>query len=358
MIDNDLISKYAYLDKSAMLARVFSYPNDLKDAVSRYSGLKLQFEVPKPLKGITIAGMGGSFIGAFFLQDLLQDKWELPLFAIKDICLPAFIDRHHLLVAVSYSGNTEETIRIIVEACKKGVPTVAVTSGGLIAEHAEKLGYPVVKLPPGLAPRAAFPYILTALTAIMDYVIPSTNLTQSVAEAASFLERHCDNLLHIALDLSEWMLQNYLTNRLLVVYGYRPYLSACYRLKTQINENAKFHVFFSELPESNHNEIMGWEAPSNLFTLTVRANEEPPHLRYRMEFLLKLWSERGVPFREVRPAKGNRLEELISLFYIFDLASVLLALKRGVDPTPVETISQLKKYLDIRINLRDVLKLL
>lgn len=355
MSRNDLASRFAELDKSGMLARVRSYPNDLRSAASKYA--KLEVEVPEPLKGVVAAGVGGSFIGALALQDLLYDRLRLPIHAIKEMELPAFVDKHYLFVAISYSGNTEETIRVVAEACRRGAPTIAVTSGGLIAEHARKLGFQVVWLPPGLPPRAAFPYILSALAAVIDTIDPSLNLIQSVTEAARHLEQNDEELTRLAVELSDWMLQGYSSGRLLVAYAYRPYLSAGYRLKTQINENAKLHAFFSEIPESNHNEIMGWEAVSPLFALLVRAPHEPPEIRHRLEFLIDVWSSRGVPFREIRSLEGSRLERLISLFYTFDLASVFLALKRGVDPTPVETISQLKKHLDARIKLRELFTL-
>lgn len=352
-MNGELPPGYSELDKSGMLNRVLSYFRDLEEAVHKYSGTKLEVEIPDPLGSVIVTGMGGSFIGALFLHDLLHDSWQTPIFALKELALPAFVDKHHLLIAVSYSGNTEETIRVLVEARRRGVPSVAVTSGGLIAEYADKLSYQVIRLPSGLAPRAAFPYILTALAAVFDAIDSSLKLVKSIGSSALNLVRHCDTMQRSATELAGWMLQNYTAHRLPIIYAYRPYLSAGYRFKTQINENAKLHAFFSEIPESNHNEIMGWETESNLFTAIIR-DDESPQLQYRIEFLLDLWRRRGIPFKEIKPHGGNRLENLLSLFYISDLTSVLLALKRAIDPTPVETISQLKKFLDTRIDVRRI----
>jgi len=351
-----LLPRYSNLDRGGMLKRVLTYFADLEDAAQRYKDTRLEREIPDPLHGVIVTGMGGSFIGALFLQDLLYDSWRTPILALREITLPAFADKRHLLVAVSYSGNTEETIRVLVEARRRGIPVVAVTSGGLMAELAEKLSYQLVRLPSGLAPRAAFPYMVTALAAILDALDPSLRLVDSIKRSSLNLAQCGSDMQRHALELADWMLNNYGANRLPIIYAYRPYLSAGYRFKTQINENAKLHAFFSEIPESNHNEIMGWESPSNLFTVVIRA-EEPPHMLHRMEFLLDLWSKRGIPYREVKPLGGSRLEKLLSLFFTLDLTSVLLALKRDVDPTPVETISQLKKYLDSRINIRSSLDL-
>lgn len=346
---------YAQIDRGAMLPRVLSYFDDLKKASASYAALSLEASVPEPLKGLVVSGMGGSFIGALFLQDALYDKWRVPIYALREMSLPAFVDEHYLVIAVSYSGNTEETIRVVSEARRRGAPIIVVTSGGLLGEYSGKLGYQVVKLPPGLPPRAAFPFMLPALAAILDSIDPTLRLVKTIAESASRLEGCFDNLQHMAADFSEWMLRNYSAGRLPVVYSYRPYYSAGYRLKTQINENAKLHAFFSEIPESNHNEIMGWETPSNLFVVVIRSTKEPPELMHRLEFLVDLWRKLDVAFREVKPLGENRIQELLSLFFTFDLASVLLAVKRNVDPTPVETISMLKRHLDNYVNLRELL---
>mgnify|MGYP001772807576 CR=1 FL=1 len=355
MSRKDLVAEYAHIDRGAMLPRVLSYFDDLRDASASYSALSLEVSVPEPMKGLVVSGMGGSFIGALFLQDLLHDRWRVPILALREMSLPAFVDEHYLVIAVSYSGNTEETIRVVAEARRRRAPTIVVTSGGLLGESSSKLGYQVVKLPPGLPPRAAFPFMLPALAALLDSIDPSLGLVKTIAESASSLKGSIDSLQRAAVELSEWMLSNYSAGRLPVVYAYRPYYSAGYRFKTQINENAKLHAFFSEIPESNHNEIMGWETPSNLFAVVIRSPSEVPELLHRLEFLVDLWSRLGIAFREVKPLGKNRVQELLSLFFVFDLASVLLAVKRGVDPTPVETISKLKKYLDGHVNLRELL---
>jgi len=349
-----LVAQYAHLDKGGMLSRVLSYPEDLERGVNSYADLRLEISVPHPLEGVVVAGMGGSFIGALFLQDLLGDRWQTSIHAIRDMSLPAYVNSNYLVIAVSYSGNTEEIIRVLAEALRRGAPVIAVASGGLMAKYSERLRYPLVRLPPGLAPRAAFPYIISALSAILDQIDPSLNLLKSIEDSSRALMAARERLIGESLELSEWMIANY-SSRFLVVYAYRPYVSAGYRLKTQINENAKLHAFFSELPEANHNEIMGWESPSNVFTLAIRARSEPPEVLHRMEFLLDLWRSRGIEFREVVAEGDGRAQELLRLFFKFDLASVLLALKRGVDPTPVETISQLKRHLDARINVEDIL---
>ncbi|MCC6039565.1 MAG: bifunctional phosphoglucose/phosphomannose isomerase [Thermofilum sp.] len=360
MKPEELLRKYLdpSVDRSGMLELVLRLPDNLASALREYGRLAstLDGRLPKRPRGVVIAGMGGSFIGGLFVQDALYDACDIPVLPLRETELPAFVNKEYLVIAVSYSGNTEETIRVLLEAFKRKTHLAAVASGGLLEEAALKTGIPFVKLPAGIPPRAAFPFMCAALAVLLDSVQESPRLMGELEKAANYLKEVSDLALDESEALSRWMFEQYSSGKMLVVYSYRPYLSAGYRLKTQINENAKLHAFFSEIPESNHNEIMGWEGQTALFALLLRAGGEPPYIRYRLEFLRELLSSRGVAVREVVPRGETRVQELLYLFYAFDIASVLLSLMRGVDPTPVETISRLKKYLDERINIREELE--
>jgi len=356
----ELLCKYSNpsLDRSGMLELVLQFPDNLADALKECEQLAhtIESKLPKRPQGVVVAGMGGSFIGGLFAQDALYDTYSVPLIPLREAGLPAYVGKDYLVIAVSYSGNTEETIRVFLEALRRKIPLVAMASGGLLEEAALEAGVPFVKLPAGMPPRAAFPFMCAALAVLLDSVQGSSKLAGELREAVEHLRKVSDSALHESEALSRWMLEQYLAGKLLVIYSYRPYLSAGYRLKTQVNENAKLHAFFSEIPESNHNEIMGWEGQTGLFALLLRTKREPPYIHYRLEFLKELLSSKGVAVREVVARGETRVQELLYFFYVFDLASVLLSLMRGVDPTPVETISKLKKYLDERIDLKGEIK--
>jgi len=356
----ELLRKYSNssVDKSGMLELVLSFPEKLADALREYEKLApaLDGKLPKKPRGVVIAGMGGSFIGGLFAQDALYDTCDVPILPLRESELPAFVNREYLVVAVSYSGNTEETIRVFLEAFRRKTPLAVIASGGLLEKAALQVGTPFIKLPAGLPPRAAFPFMCAALAVLLDSVQDSFKLISKLEKAAEHLRGASSLALGEGEALSKWMLEQYRSGKLLVVYSYRPYLSAGYRLKTQINENAKLHAFFSEIPESNHNEIMGWEGQTGLSALLLRSYREQPYMRYRLEFLRELLLNKGVAVREITPRGETRVEELLYYIYTFDVASVLLSLMRGVDPTPVETISKLKKYLDERINIGEELQ--
>lgn len=344
-----LYAPYIGVDTHGMLSRVLSLPVDLRESVERYSAIGREISIYKVPEGIVITGMGGSFIGGLFLQDALYETSRKLIIPLRETSLPSGIDDRYLLIAVSYSGNTEETIRVVFEAHQKKIPLIAVTSGGLLAKLAEKWKIPLVEIPSGFQPRAAFPHMCAALAAIVETSGLASGLLSSLKNTASFLE----NNMHLILDrsdmLARWLSEQYKAGNFPIIYSYRPYLSAGYRLKTQINENAKLHAFYSEIPESNHNEIMGWEGPFKFSVVLVRTTGEPDYIYHRIEFLRELLRNRGVEHTEVQALGENHLQKLLSLFYTFDVASILLALLRGVPPAPTTTIDNLKKYLEERI---------
>jgi len=120
-----------------------------------------------------------------------------------------------------------------------------------------------------------------------------------------------------------------------------------------VNENAKYHAFFAELPEADHNEIMGWEGAlaAKYHPVLVRGSEEPSEIAVILDFWKRVFKERSIEYSEMKSSGGGRLSELLELLVSVDLASYVLALLLGVDPTPVGTISRLKKTMDERLNL-------
>ncbi|MHB9303110.1 bifunctional phosphoglucose/phosphomannose isomerase [Thermofilum pendens] len=350
------------VDKLGMLVQAVTFPESLMHGIGAYSRLHklLHSKIPVSPKGIVVSGMGGSFIGGLFLQDVLYSRAKVPLILLRDTYLPAFVDENYLLVAVSYSGNTEETIRVVAQATQAKVPVVAVTSGGLLQRFAEKYGLPVVSLPMGLPPRAAFPYMACALSAIVEVAIGEANLLSEIESCAENLSARRDEVFSRASESAENVKSLVEKGLTPLVYSYRPYISAGYRFKTQLNENAKIHAFYADLPEANHNEIMGWSSPlaGKFFAVLIRGREEPFYMDARISFLRELFETQGIPFLEQKPVfDAPHTCELLQLIYMLDLVSVAVALKMGVDPTPVDTITKLKKVLDARINLKEELGL-
>ncbi len=346
----------ASVDKERMANRIFSYPEDIRDALDRYWRIDLGLD--REISNITVVGMGGSAIGGVFLQDYFFDTSSIPIIYLRDFSLPSYAGKNSLIVVVSYSGNTEETLRVFASSLASGSQIVVVTSDGLIGEIAQRRKIPVLWLPKGLQPRASFPYMSVALLRIVSSVLHhSSKLGDKILECANTLQQSRE-------DIAREIVKSYLPGierdakfgKTPLIYSYRPYISPGYRLKTQLNENAKIHAFYGDFPEVNHNEIMGWKEDSSKrwFILFLRSIDEKDFIKHRIDFLKALWEDLGVRLYEIFAKSDSKLCRLYEFFFKVDMLSVVLALKLGQDPTPVYTISRLKEYLKERINLQDI----
>jgi len=347
------------IDKGRMSERIYRYPEDLVDALRLYGGIEVSVNNDDVDK-VVIAGMGGSAIGGIFLQDLFFDQLEVPIILVREMSLPRFVDEKSLVLAVSYSGNTEETLRVFSSAVKSRAHIISVTSDGIMSEVSGRLGIPTVKLPGGLQPRASFPYMSVALISILQKAgLVDEKILGEIESCARHLREKRDVMFECAVRGElRGLVDEIVGGKIPIVYSYRPYISPGYRFRTQLNENAKIHAFYGDFPEVNHNEIMGWdkESAKEFVTVFLRGSEEKDYIKYRIEFLEEFWSQLGLKSYKIRVEGSSKLCELYELFFTVDVISVVVALTQGVDPTPVDTISLLKRYLGKRIDTRAIIK--
>ena len=263
--------------------------------------------------------------------------------------LPGFVGPRSIVAAVSYSGATEETLAAVLQAERAGATVFAITSGGSLAQAAERGG---VLVPRGLAPRAALGYLMLPLLAALErwkLVGPCGKEVEAAAEALDTLAGDCapdvPTLRNPAKRLAEQ-----LAGRVPAVYAASPWLeAAARRWKCQFNENSKTLATWSVFPELNHNETVGWGAPPELagrFAVVMLLDgAEPAHLAQRIRLTTDLALGPAADVHEVRARGTGRLARLLSLVSMGDLVSVYLAYLRGIDPTPVEIIATIKQKL-------------
>jgi len=348
---DELAGKY---DRSRMLKLIMSMPEDWERAVSEYEGVEYpdRGAYVEP-NNIVVLGMGGSAIGGDFVSNYLYDKLNVPFVVSRSFSPPPFVSKETLVIAVSYSGNTEETLRSLLHSIERGASVVLVTSDGLMEKLAERKSLPVYRLPKGRPPRAAIPYMVAVILWVLDragvYEFPreeAGKVALTLRNVREELRREEERVLSIVEGIER---------RIPLIYSYKPYSAAGFRFKTQLNENAKIHAFYAELPEANHNEIVGWEGyvGDRYVVFFIRGREEPDYLRHRVEYWGMLLKSRGVPSHEIRGEGKSRLPEMMSLVFKVDLLSCALALLKGVDPTPIATISGLKKYVEDRVHFKE-----
>jgi glucose/mannose-6-phosphate isomerase len=300
--------------------------------------------------GVVVCGMGGSAIGADILRACLPE-WPLPYEVVRGYELPAWVGSRTLVLACSYSGNTEETLACLAAALDRQSRAVCVTSGGTLAAMARERGLPLVVVPGELQPRAAVGYLAMSLAAALASTGLVANFAAQVDEASALLSAmvaELDPAVPAAANVAKALAAR-LHGRLTVVYGAGLTAPAARRWKGQINENAKALAFFAELPELDHNELMGWTSQPELSAQTAAVLLVDPaadqRLRRRFEFTAEYLREHLATVEVVTAGGESRLARLASTNYLGDWVSYYLALLYAVDPTPVAAIEAFKQRL-------------
>ncbi|HEY8108415.1 MAG TPA: bifunctional phosphoglucose/phosphomannose isomerase [Patescibacteria group bacterium] len=299
-------------------------------------------------KQVVFCCMGGSATGAGLLGDYLAPDLKIPYWVHRDYDVPGFVGKDTLVICVSHSGTTEETLSGYDEAKRRGAMLAAVTTGGELAKRAKADGAVLVKYESGLQPRAAVPQVLGVLLRTMVTLGLADDHEDTVREAVAHLrqvaETVSDTHNHAAADLAARM-----HGKIPVIYGSGLTAETARRLKGQVSENAKQTAAWEVVPEENHNALVGLEFPEELrdrvVFVTLRTGYEHPRDGLRFEFLDSALASRGLPGATLRGTGPNRLAHLLTVVFLGDLASILLAGKNGVDPTPVDIIDELKSYL-------------
>jgi glucose/mannose-6-phosphate isomerase len=335
-------------DPGGMLGEVAGAGGQARAALGRAGAAPLAGPLPEV---VVVAGMGGSGVAGDLLAALAFASSAVPVLAVKGDRLPAFVGPGTLLVAVSYSGGTAETLSAAEQGLAAGARLVAVASGGALAELAQAHGSPLVAVeaPPGRSPRAALWSLLVPVCAAAAAAGVLPPLGDQVLAAADALDAEASALGPAAPTDANPAKQAALRllDRLPVAWGSGQLGAvAAARLRTQCNENAKVPVVSSALPEANHNDVMGLEGgPGPWRALVLLRDEAGEHERDGRRIAAAL-EALEVADPVVRLAgEGPDLVRLARLTAFTDFTSVYLAVARGVDPTPIRTIDRVKAAL-------------
>jgi glucose/mannose-6-phosphate isomerase len=358
----DNIDEIKKIDQSNMLSFCVQAPEQYGNAAKLASQFKISY--PKP-EAIIVAGMGGSAIGGELLKDWARDRVTVPIDVCREYHLPAYANKNTLVVATSYSGETEETLSVFLEALRRRCMVTCISSGGAMTEFAEKLSIPHLVVPGGMPPRATLPYLFLPLLGILMKMGLAREVDTEFSENIRVLKQVssensperplCDNL--------SKKLASKVNGTVPTVYGFGFYRAVAQRLKTQFNENSKNPAKWESFPELNHNEIVGWEQARELAkcfsVIFIRDAEEPKEIRERIEFTKEIINKGAGKLFELWSSGKSSLTRMSSVICVGDFTSVYLAVVRGIDPTPVRTIASLKERLKkTRVKEKTVLELL
>ena len=335
----DLAARIGEQDSGDQLEAALSLPDHLRDALWRVSSAKLE---SMDSTGLLVCGMGGSAIGGDLAAAAMGTRLIRPLDVIRGYGVPSWTPPDRVIFCSSYSGNTEETLACYDAAEAVGARRIVATTGGSLGEAARRDGVPVIGMPAGLQPRAAVGYTFAIAAEVAALVGAGDAIRTEIDSSAAHLEAVKDSLLSLAHSLAER------------IYGSTPLIYGCgltvpiaYRWKCQINENAKLPAFDHQLPEMDHNEIVGWQcADEGAHTAVfLEDDDQHPRERQRIELTAELIGDKAQDVIRLTTEGDTRTERLLWSVMLGDLVSLELAARAGADPTPVAVIEDLKDRL-------------
>ena len=301
---------------------------------------------------IVIAGMGGSGIGGDVAKAVTGAYASCPIIVHRGYTLPAFVSSQTLFIAVSYSGNTEETLLSVESAFAQGARILAVTSGGKLKGFAETHNLPCVIIPSGQPPRASLGYLLMPILSIfarLGFTL-DLDLQSDLEEAVALLTKLAEDFRPETPESQPKQLAQVLHRKLPIIYAPQELEAIAMRWKGQMNENGKSLAYYSVYPEMNHNEIEGWKHPSALthqcHVIQLRDPIAPSQTQRRMDITAELIQPHTAGITQVHSSGNSLLARLLSLITIGDWTSYYLAILYEQNPTPVERIEELKRRLE------------
>lgn len=326
-----------------MLRLIFSLPEQLLKGYQM--GKEASFLSRRRFENVAIIGMGGSAIGGDIVRTIILQESSLPILVWRDYQIPPIINNKTLGFFVSYSGNTEETLCAYKEAKKRGSEVVAITSGGILAQEADKDGFLTIEVPKGMPPRSAIGFLTMPILGVLNKLRLSRSYEEDVVEASKILSKKMEVWRRRAVNISQRLYNMlpfvYSTSRLLDVVAYR--------WRCQLNENAKVLCHTGELPEQRHNEIMGFGAPDfvtrRIILIALVDQMTHPRNLFGMKLMLSLIKEDLGGTIWIKSEGVSPLSRIFSTIVVGDLVSVALAKRRKVDPVSIPRIDKLKEAL-------------
>lgn len=338
------------LDSQNMLRPIRELPMQIQCAWQQvHESVELPTSRPT---NVVILGMGGSAIGGDIARSLIAEHSPIPIIVHRDYGVPACVGEHSLVIAVSYSGNTEETLSGFDAAVERSAQVFAIAAGGELINRASKCKVPYYKFNYETQPRAALGYLLTPILAVFNstgiYSIDDS-LISEVVQRMREEQVHWDADTAVESNPAK-QLAHMLVGYIPVVCASSPLTVVARRWKTQLNENANCACFFEELPELCHNMVEGLGYPralgDRIFVLMLRSQFAHERNRLREEIVLDLLGYSNIPHRTITmPNATHPLIEVLHAIMLGDYVSYYLALLHRVEPTEIINIDYLKARL-------------
>jgi glucose/mannose-6-phosphate isomerase len=334
-----------------MLDRIHEVPRTCQQAWQ----MAMAFDLPgdySQIDKVVVLGMGGSAIGGDLTASLLALESNQPIIVQRQYDLPAFVDDRTLVIASSYSGNTEETLSAFGQALKTGCKKLVITTGGKLKEIARENNLPIFSFQYRAQPRAALAFSFLPILAFMQKLGIIRDKADDVAEMVEALEKLAQEINETAptAENRAKQLAGELSGHLPVIYGGGITAEVAHRWKTQLNENSKVWAFYEAFSELNHNAVVGYQFPievaHSMAVVMLRSSYLSEQLFRRYQITARLLEQARVRHHSVDGIGKSALAQMMSLVLIGDYVSYYLAILNQTDPSPVKTIDFLKAELE------------
>jgi len=338
MTVKSIIKGIKKFDTLGMLEAAFALPNQIETA------LKLKVDTDElDIDNIIVAGMGGSAIGGDIVKTCIEDLSPVPIETRRGYSLPSYVNERTLLIPVSYSGNTRETLALTTAGLKRGAQVIGVSTGGRLGDLLDRQKRPWIKIPTAPMPRAAPGYLTVPIFNILESV-GIASFSRELAETAEALNEIAPRYRPNKVNNTPMEIAAALAGRVPLIYAPEAYEPAAKRWMTQFNENSKTIAHWGMMPEMAHNEIVGCDGGlRGAEHIIILRGDTEGETTILIEYLEEILTGKEGGWTEVSadPIKGR-----LGMFHhilVGDIASIYLALMRQMDPAEIDAIIELKK---------------
>ena len=339
------------IDPQDMFGAIYRFADQIQEAIGIGEQIELRNDYTA-CENIVVAGMGGSAIGGDIVKTIVHQELKIPVFINRNYTLPNWANEKTLVICSSYSGNTEESLSAYEDALQKGAMICGISTGGQLSENIQSKRFDLITTPGGLQPRAALAYSFVPMLYLLKEIgLISNSLIDDLSSSITFLEKKRE--IYSVGDTSNliFKMAKDIYGMIPIIYGITDTTGVvALRWKGQLCENAKMIAYHNEIPEMNHNEIVGWgnnpDLLSELSVIWLRDKNDNVRVRARQSITKELLDEINIIQHEVNAEGKNTIERTLGLINFGDWLSYWCAILHNTDPSPVEKINKLKNALE------------
>ncbi len=322
------------IDKSNMREVILQTPGQFIKGLDLAKDIKIDGQ----FKNIVICGVGGSALPGDLINSLTNPS--VPVYIHRNYDLPTIANQDSLIICISYSGNTEETISALQQAIKNNYKTIGLSSGGQIEKICEENKLPFVKIPSGIQPRSATGYIFSIIAGILTNCEIIKDISEIIKQTVEQLESTNNNL-----EQQGMLIAKKIAGKIPLIYASDNLQSIAKIWKIKFNENSKIPAFYNYFPELNHNEMVGFtntKMSSNFYVLMMKDNNDHQSIIKRIDLLTNILTSKGIKNEIIDIADGSQIFKTLSSLLLGDWISYYVAINSKVDPTPVDIVEEFK----------------